>query len=67
MLADGRDPGYKKIDCNGHDADDPDRGAIVDTLVSEDNGEDNTTEVTTRTNYARDDTVVGRPDVYGTC
>lgn len=51
------DPGDTDIDRNSDHADDPESLAVVGLQVAEDDGEDDTTQVTSGTSYTRDDTV----------
>jgi len=54
-LRDGSDPTQGNVDGNGNYADDPEHPSIVDTVESEDDSENNTTEVTSGASHARDD------------
>lgn len=48
------DPAQCQVNSDGNDANDPEHLAIVLAVVSEDDGEDNTTEVTCSTGASRD-------------
>jgi hypothetical protein len=51
------DPANSQVDGNGNDTNDPDSLAVVWCKVTEDNGEDDTTKVTTGTGETRNDAV----------
>jgi len=61
------DPGDGKVDADGDDADDPEYGVVVGPIVSEDDGEDDTAQVTSGASQAGDDTVGVGVDVRHEC
>ncbi len=58
-LRDGPDPAEPQVDRDGNDANDPKHLAVVLAVVAEDDGEDNTAEVSRGTGAAGDDALVG--------
>lgn len=58
-----RDPGHSQVDGNVHDTHDPDDGVIIGAIVAEDDGENDTTEVTGGTNHTRKHAIGVRMDV----
>ena len=57
------DPRQAKVERNNHAAHDPEHTGILSRVVAEDDGKDDTTEVTSRANNTRQDTVSVRVDV----
>lgn len=58
-LRDGPDPAEPQVDGDGDDANDPKHLAVVLAVVAEDDGEDNTAEVSRGTGTAGDDALGG--------
>lgn len=60
-------PTQAKVDSDGHDADDPENFGVVFAVVAEDDGEDDTAEVSGCAGASGDDTVCVGVDVCDAC